>query len=185
MTRSHNIQASREVMKRLSWLRWLAILLQLVAIALAFSGAALADTIYVTDDGDAGPDTFRAAVMAANGDPAIDTIMFASPLSVTLESEVHYTGSQDLAIAGSGSTRRDGIGFFWANCMNWARVFPWTSCIVMNRKSSVSPTSYTGMMLGWERMATDSASCWKSSADFAVIRLLGRTLTAIWRFRDF
>ena len=37
MTRSHNIQASREVMKRLSWLRWLAILLQLVAIALAFS----------------------------------------------------------------------------------------------------------------------------------------------------
>ena len=74
------------------------------AIALTFSGAALADTIYVTDDGDAGPDTFRAAVMAANGDPAIDTIMFASPLSVTLESEVHYTGSQDLAIAGSGST---------------------------------------------------------------------------------
>jgi len=37
MTRSHNIQASREVMKRLSWLRWLAILLQLAAIALAFS----------------------------------------------------------------------------------------------------------------------------------------------------
>ena len=37
MTRSHNIQASREVMKRLSWLRWLAILLQLVAIMLAFS----------------------------------------------------------------------------------------------------------------------------------------------------
>ena len=74
------------------------------AIALTFSGAALADTIYVTDDGDAGPDTFRAAVMAANGDPAIDTILFASPLSVTLESEVHYTGSQDLAIAGSGST---------------------------------------------------------------------------------
>ncbi|MEJ2316032.1 MAG: ATP-binding protein [Gammaproteobacteria bacterium] len=37
MTRSHNIQASREVMKRLSWLRWLAVLLQLVAIVLAFS----------------------------------------------------------------------------------------------------------------------------------------------------
>ena len=37
MTRSHNIQASREVMKRLSWLRWLAILLQLVAIVMAFS----------------------------------------------------------------------------------------------------------------------------------------------------
>lgn len=37
MTRSHNTQASREVMKRLSWLRWLAILLQLVAIVLAFS----------------------------------------------------------------------------------------------------------------------------------------------------
>ncbi|MDX1344647.1 MAG: ATP-binding protein [Sedimenticolaceae bacterium] len=37
MTRSHNIQASREVMKRLSWLRWLAILLQLLAIMLAFS----------------------------------------------------------------------------------------------------------------------------------------------------
>jgi two-component system sensor histidine kinase RegB len=37
MTTSHNIQASREVMKRLSWLRWLAILLQVVAIVLAFS----------------------------------------------------------------------------------------------------------------------------------------------------
>ena len=37
MTTARNIQASREVMKRLSWLRWLAILLQLVAIVLAFS----------------------------------------------------------------------------------------------------------------------------------------------------
>jgi len=37
MTTSHNIQASREVMKRLSWLRWLAIFLQVVAIVLAFS----------------------------------------------------------------------------------------------------------------------------------------------------
>lgn len=37
MTRSHNIQASREVMKRLSWLRWLAIILQIIAIVLAFS----------------------------------------------------------------------------------------------------------------------------------------------------
>jgi len=37
MTRSHNIQASREVMKRLSWLRWLAIFLQIIAIVLAFS----------------------------------------------------------------------------------------------------------------------------------------------------
>ena len=74
------------------------------AIALAFSGAALADTAYVTVDGDAGADTFRAAVEEANGDPAIDTIMFASPLSVTLLSEVHYTGEQDLVIAGNDST---------------------------------------------------------------------------------
>ena len=37
MTRVHNIQASRQVMKRLSWLRWLAILFQLSAIALAFT----------------------------------------------------------------------------------------------------------------------------------------------------
>lgn len=37
MTRAHNIQASREVMKRLSWLRWLAVLFQLSAIALAFT----------------------------------------------------------------------------------------------------------------------------------------------------
>jgi hypothetical protein len=73
------------------------------AIALAFSGAALADTVYVTDAGDGGANTFRAAVEAANADPAIDTIMFTSPLSVMLQSEVHYTGSQDLTIAGNDS----------------------------------------------------------------------------------
>jgi hypothetical protein len=74
------------------------------AITLALSGAALADTVYVTSDADAGDDTFRAAVEAANGNPAIDTIEFGSPLSVTLLSEVHFTGSQDLAIWGNGST---------------------------------------------------------------------------------
>ena len=74
------------------------------AIALAFSGTALADTVYVTDNGDAGPGTFRAAVDAASDDPAIDTIMFASPLSVTLLTEVHYEGGQDLTILGNGST---------------------------------------------------------------------------------
>ena len=74
------------------------------AIALAVSGTALADTVYVKDDGDAGPDTFRDAVGAANGYPAIDTIMFASPLSITLLTEVHYEGSQDLTILGNGST---------------------------------------------------------------------------------
>ena len=78
------------------------------AIGLALSGAAFADTVYVTDDGDAGADTFRAAVEAANGNPAIDTIEFGEPLNVTLLSEVHYTGSQDLTIAGGGSTLSGG-----------------------------------------------------------------------------
>jgi hypothetical protein len=74
------------------------------AISLVISGAALADTVYVTVADDDGAGTFRAAVMAANGDPAIDTIEFDGTLDVTLFSEVHYEGGQDLAIVGSDST---------------------------------------------------------------------------------
>lgn len=74
------------------------------AISLAVSGAALADTVYVSSAADSGEGSFRAAVDAASADPAIDTIEFDGALAVTLASEVHYEGSQDLAIAGNGST---------------------------------------------------------------------------------
>lgn len=73
-------------------------------IALAVSGAALADTVHVSSAADSGVDTFRAAVAAATADPAIDTIEFDSDFAITLDSEVHYAGHQDLAILGSDST---------------------------------------------------------------------------------
>lgn len=73
------------------------------AIALAISGTALADTVYVTNDADSGEGSFRAAVDAASGDASIDTIEFDGALAVTLLTEVPYEGSQDLAILGNGS----------------------------------------------------------------------------------
>jgi hypothetical protein len=74
------------------------------AILAAVSGAAIADTAYVTDAGDAGDDTYRAAVMAANSNPAIDTIEFDPNLDITVFSEVDYTGDQNLTLIGNGST---------------------------------------------------------------------------------
>jgi hypothetical protein len=52
---------------------------------------------------DAGPDTFRAAVAAANANAAVDTIEFDGALAVTLTSAVVYTGAQALTILGAGS----------------------------------------------------------------------------------
>ena len=61
------------------------------AIALAISGVALADTVYVTNEADSGTGSFRAAVDAASGDASIDTIEFDGALAVTLLTEVPHT----------------------------------------------------------------------------------------------
>ncbi|MDJ0789427.1 MAG: hypothetical protein QNK05_21690 [Myxococcota bacterium] len=57
----------------------------------------------VTQEGDSGSGSFRAAVEAANGDSRIRTIVFRRGLSVELLSEVVYTGEQSLRIEGRGS----------------------------------------------------------------------------------
>jgi hypothetical protein len=78
----------------------------LAALLTALSGTALADTAHVTTADDNGDGSFRAAVAAANADPAIDTIAFDAGLDITLLGEVHYTGDQGLALVGNGSVLR-------------------------------------------------------------------------------
>ena len=50
--------------------------------------------------------SFPWAVAQANGDPSIDTIVFAAGLDIELTEAVTYIGTQDLAIDGNGSTLR-------------------------------------------------------------------------------
>ncbi len=68
------------------------------------AGAAQAATVLVTSAADAGPDTFRAAVDAANANPAVDTIEFDGPLAVTLDLGRRLHRRQHLTILGADST---------------------------------------------------------------------------------
>lgn len=61
-------------------------------------------TIFVTDDSDAGPGTFRQAIIDASADAAIHKIVFRKVDAVVIESTVAYTGGQSLAIDGKGAT---------------------------------------------------------------------------------
>jgi len=61
-------------------------------------------TAVVTNDGDSGEGTFRAAVEAANADSGITRIKFDEEFTISLESKVVFTGSQDLRIVGDSST---------------------------------------------------------------------------------
>src|SRR6056297_2795536 len=61
-------------------------------------------SVRVTSGADSGPGSFRAAIDAANLDPAIDTVRFHSGLHVDLLDEVVFTGEQDLTISGRNST---------------------------------------------------------------------------------
>ncbi len=58
----------------------------------------------MTNNGNTGSGTFRDAVETANTNSAIDTIQFDDDYSIGLQSEVLYTGTQDLHIEGNGST---------------------------------------------------------------------------------
>ncbi len=78
-------------------------------------GAADAATSPVTSANDSGPGSFRSAVEAANADPSIDKIDFAPGLVVGLETEVVYTGDQELKINGNGSTVSGASGDAAAN----------------------------------------------------------------------
>jgi hypothetical protein len=64
----------------------------------------------VTSSADAGPGSFRQAILDANADPAIRTIRFESGLGpIRLLTPVTYSGSQALVIR-AGGTRLDGGG---------------------------------------------------------------------------
>lgn len=82
----------------------LSIVLALVAVA-ASPGPAFAagNTRYVTQAGDAGEGSFRAAVEAANANHRVERIVFAQGLRVVVASDVVYTGRQALSIFGNGS----------------------------------------------------------------------------------
>lgn len=76
-----------------------------VLCAILTPGIAMAGkTANVTNGNDDGPGSFRAAVEAANTDDSIDKIRFAPGLVVDLETDVVYTGDQDLEISGRGAT---------------------------------------------------------------------------------
>lgn len=66
--------------------------------------ASAAGPVQVTSGADTGPGSFRAAVDAANADPRITTITFATRATVELTDEVRFTGPQDLTINGTGAT---------------------------------------------------------------------------------
>ena len=80
----------------------LAVATAVLLSALSFQAVAL--SVSVSSNADAGADTFRAAIDAANSDPAVDTIEFDSALTVNLLSDVIFNGAQDLTILGNGST---------------------------------------------------------------------------------
>jgi hypothetical protein len=65
---------------------------------------AMLTTLFVTDAGDSGDGTFRAAVEAANFDPSIDRIVFHKVDTVGLGSAVEFTGGQSMTIDGKGAT---------------------------------------------------------------------------------
>ena len=61
-------------------------------------------TLFVTNSGDAGDDTFRDAIEQANIDPEINSIKFAANLdTIQIDSPVEYTGGQALSIDGKGA----------------------------------------------------------------------------------
>ncbi len=61
--------------------------------------------VRVTSNADAGPGSFRQAVLDANADPSIDVIRFAPDIGVVaLQQTVTYSGAQGLSILGSNAT---------------------------------------------------------------------------------
>jgi hypothetical protein len=81
-----------------------------LSVSLAtISGIAVADsTVHVTNNGNDGEGSFRYAVGLANNYSEIDKILFEDVYSIGLQSEVVYTGTQDLHIEGNGSTLSGG-----------------------------------------------------------------------------
>jgi hypothetical protein len=77
----------------------------MIAAVVGFLAApATAATAFVSNTADAGAGSLRAAVEAANSDPAITSIRFRGDLgTIELESNVTYTGTQTLTIDGRGT----------------------------------------------------------------------------------
>ena len=88
----------------------------IAAVVGLLAAPATAATALVSNTADAGAGSFRAAVEAANSDPAITSIRFRRDLgTIELQSTVTYTGTQALTIDGRGTeiasaaTRRPSI----------------------------------------------------------------------------
>ena len=70
----------------------------------AVHGTAAASAASVTSSADAGPGSFRQAVLEANADPGIGTIRFEGGLEpIRLVTPVTYSGGQDLVIRAGGA----------------------------------------------------------------------------------
>ena len=64
----------------------------------------LLSAVTVTDGGDAGLGTLRAAIEAANGDSSIDAIVIDGVAAIEISSPLEYTGGQSLSIDGGETT---------------------------------------------------------------------------------
>ena len=63
------------------------------------------DTVFVVNSKDAGPGSFRSAILLANGDPTIRRVLFLGHVSkIFLTQKVEFAGAQDLSIVGNGAT---------------------------------------------------------------------------------
>jgi len=63
----------------------------------------VAADVAVTSANDSGPGSFRAAIVAANGNASIGRVVFAGVGTVSLASTVAFTGTQALEIVGNGA----------------------------------------------------------------------------------
>ena len=76
----------------------------IAAVVGLLAAPATAATALVSNTADAGAGSFRAAVEAANSDPAITSIRFRRDLgTIELQSTVTYAGAQALTIDGRGT----------------------------------------------------------------------------------
>ena len=76
-----------------------------MSIVMARASWASPDTVFVVNSKDAGPGSFRSAILMANSDPTIRRVLFLGQVStIFLTQTVEFAGTQDLSIAGGGAT---------------------------------------------------------------------------------
>ncbi|MEL7208007.1 MAG: hypothetical protein AAGK32_07195, partial [Actinomycetota bacterium] len=91
---------------------WVRVLAGLLAVAagvfgvpdVSIAGAGAPSTLTVTNGADTGPGSYRQAILDASAVGGDAVVTFAPGLTVTLGSDVAYTGTATLTLVGNGST---------------------------------------------------------------------------------